>query len=70
MTQSMAAHPDRLLPFDAGTQAIARGLLVEVQHLPLISPHGHIPAEMIADETDAYPDTATATVAETQRISE
>ncbi len=36
-----AVHPDRLLPADARTRAIARSLYAEVRALPLISPHGH-----------------------------
>jgi glucuronate isomerase len=55
MTASTAAHPDRLLPADSGTRAIARDLLAEVQNLPILSPHGHVPAEMIADDTP-FPD--------------
>ncbi|MGX5717527.1 glucuronate isomerase [Arthrobacter sp. MAHUQ-56] len=50
MTMSIAAHPDRLLPADGGTRAIARELLADVQELPIISPHGHVPADMIADD--------------------
>jgi glucuronate isomerase len=55
MSQSIAANPDRLLPADPGTRAIARELLAEVEHLPLISPHGHVPAEMLAEDTP-FPD--------------
>ncbi len=34
-------HPDRLLPPEPGTRAIARALYDEVKALPIISPHGH-----------------------------
>lgn len=34
-------HPDRLFPADADTRAIARGLFASVEHLPIVSPHGH-----------------------------
>jgi glucuronate isomerase len=34
-------HPDRLLPSDPETRAIARRLFGEVHALPIISPHGH-----------------------------
>jgi glucuronate isomerase len=44
-------HPDRLLPADPTTRAIARGLYAAVRHLPIISPHGHVPASWIADDT-------------------
>ncbi|MHA6513134.1 glucuronate isomerase [Tessaracoccus sp. Z1128] len=43
-------HPDRLLPADPGTRAIARELYAQVADLPIISPHGHVPAEWLADD--------------------
>lgn len=50
-------HPDRLLPADPHTRAIARVLLDEVENLPVISPHGHTdPAWFALDE--AFPDPA------------
>ncbi|WP_077489668.1 glucuronate isomerase [Sinomonas mesophila] len=55
MTDSIAANPDRLLPADPGTRAIARELLADVEGLPILSPHGHVPAEMIAEDTP-FPD--------------
>ncbi|GAA2196303.1 glucuronate isomerase [Sinomonas flava] len=55
MTESIAANPDRLLPADPGTRAIARELLADVENLPIISPHGHVPAEMLAEDTP-FPD--------------
>lgn len=50
MTDSLAANPDRLLPADPGTRQIARELYADVEHLPILSPHGHVPAEWIADD--------------------
>ena len=44
-------HPDRLLPADPGTRAIARHLYESVAELPIISPHGHVPAQWLADDT-------------------
>jgi len=44
-------HPDRLLPPDPTTRAIARRLYTEVRDLPIISPHGHVPPEWIAADT-------------------
>jgi glucuronate isomerase len=41
--------PDRLLPTDPGQRAIARELYALVQKLPIVSPHGHVPIEWIAD---------------------
>lgn len=48
---SLTLHPDRLLPVDPTTRAIARELYQQVVDLPIISPHGHVPAEWIADDT-------------------
>ncbi|GAB3280119.1 glucuronate isomerase [Sinomonas notoginsengisoli] len=55
MTNSIGANADRLLPADPGTRQIARELLAEVEHLPIISPHGHVPADWIADNAP-FPD--------------
>ncbi|MDN5857626.1 MAG: glucuronate isomerase [Pseudonocardia sp.] len=44
-------HPDRLLPPDPTTRAIARRLYTAVRDLPVISPHGHVPAAWIAQDT-------------------
>ncbi|WP_066287289.1 glucuronate isomerase [Arthrobacter sp. B6] len=57
MPQSIAANPDRLLPADPGTRSIARDLLQRVQDLPIISPHGHVDAAMIEQNTP-FPDPA------------
>ena len=50
MTGSAALmpHPDRLFPADPGTRAIARRLFETVESLPIISPHGHLDAAMLA----------------------
>jgi len=55
MSASIAAHPDRLLPADPGTRAIARSLLALVEDLPIVSPHGHVDAGILADNTP-FPD--------------
>lgn len=55
MSQSIAAHPDRLLPADPGVREVARELLAKVQDLPIISPHGHIDAAMLVDDLP-FPD--------------
>jgi glucuronate isomerase len=41
-------NPDRLFPADPGTRAIARRLFDAVESLPIISPHGHLDARMLA----------------------
>lgn len=42
--------PDRLFPADPGTRAIARRLYAAVRDQPVISPHGHVPAQWLADD--------------------
>ena len=41
---------DRLLPADPTTRSLARELLATVEDLPIVSPHGHVPATVIADD--------------------
>ena len=44
-------HPDRLLPADPGLRTIARGAATtRSRDLPIISPHGHVPAHWLADD--------------------
>lgn len=47
----LVLKPDRLLPADPTTRAIARELLAEVERLPIVSPHGHTDPRWFA--TDA-----------------
>ncbi|NNN09913.1 MAG: glucuronate isomerase [Acidimicrobiaceae bacterium] len=44
--------PDRLLPADPATREVARELLGCVEELPIVSPHGHVAAAMIAENTN------------------
>ena len=56
MAASLALHPDRLLPAEPGTRAIARRLYSEVRRLPIVSPHGHTdPAWFAGNEPFADP---------------
>jgi glucuronate isomerase len=41
VTRPLTLHPDRLLPADPATRAIARELYAAVKDLPIVSPHGH-----------------------------
>lgn len=41
MSRPLSLHPDRLLPADPATRALARELYASVRGLPIISPHGH-----------------------------
>ncbi|KMM46334.1 MAG: glucuronate isomerase [Cellulomonas sp.] len=45
-----ALHPDRLLPFERELRPIARRLYEQVQHLPILSPHGHVDARLLVDD--------------------
>jgi len=56
MPRPLQLHPDRLLPAEPATRAIARALYESVRDLPIVSPHGHTdPAWFATDEhwTDA-----------------
>ena len=53
----MALHPDRLLPSDPQTRAIARRLYESVAGLPILSPHGHTDPSWYAEDTP-FPDPA------------
>ncbi|MGJ9403349.1 glucuronate isomerase [Arthrobacter sp. KK5.5] len=61
MSPSIAAAPDRLLPSDSAVRAIARDLLALVEDLPIISPHGHVDAAVLAKDTP-FPDPASLLV--------
>lgn len=43
-------HPDRLFPADPTTRDIARELYASVADLPIVSPHGHVPPQWIAED--------------------
>jgi glucuronate isomerase len=43
-------HPDRLLPPETATRAVARRLYDEVRDLPIVSPHGHCDPAWWADD--------------------
>jgi glucuronate isomerase len=49
MPRPLRLDPDRLLPADPATRAIARALYREVAGLPIISPHGHTDPQWFAD---------------------
>jgi glucuronate isomerase len=44
-------HPDRLLPAAPAVRDVARRLHAQVRDLPVVSPHGHVPAAWLADDT-------------------
>lgn len=51
MSEPLTLHPDRLFPADPKTREIARELYARVADLPIISPHGHVPVQWLADDT-------------------
>ena len=50
-------HPDRLLPADPATRAVARNLYERVRAARILSPHGHVDARVLADDAP-FPDPA------------
>jgi glucuronate isomerase len=44
-------HPDRLFPSDPAVRDLARALYDTVEHLPIVSPHGHTDPQWFADDT-------------------
>ncbi|TDP99475.1 MULTISPECIES: glucuronate isomerase [unclassified Leifsonia] len=54
---ALAPHPDRLFPADPGVRDLARRLHAEVATAPILSPHGHVDARMLADD-EPFPDPA------------
>ena len=46
----LALDPDRLLPVEPRTREIARRLYAVVAGLPIVSPHGHVPPEWLAED--------------------
>lgn len=48
---ALELHPDRLLPPEAATRAVARELYQSVADLPIISPHGHVPPQWLSQDT-------------------
>ena len=50
MHQPRRRDPDRLLPADPRTRDIARDLYLRVADAPIVSPHGHVPVEWLAED--------------------
>ncbi len=57
MPATLELDPDRLLPVDPETRAVARGLYESVATLPILSPHGHVDPAMLLDD-NAFSDPA------------
>jgi glucuronate isomerase len=46
----LVLSPDRILPADPGMRSVARRLYDAVRGLPILSPHGHVDAGLLADD--------------------
>lgn len=46
----LVLDPDRLFPADPGVRSVARRLHTAVRDLPIISPHGHVPPQWLAED--------------------
>jgi len=49
MTMPLTLHEDRALPADPGTRLVARRLFDQTRSLPLVCMHGHVEAQVLAD---------------------
>lgn len=58
MSTPLSPHADRLLPADPGVRELARHLYDAVAQAPILSPHGHVDAALLADDAP-FPDPAT-----------
>jgi len=47
---TLALSRERLLPPDPGVRRLAAELYADIADLPIISPHGHVPAQWLADD--------------------
>lgn len=51
MAASLMLHPDRALPLDDRQRAVAKEIYQQTAALPLICMHGHVQADVLADNT-------------------
>jgi glucuronate isomerase len=57
LVKPLRPHPDRALPAEPGVREIARRLYALTRGLPLVCPHGHVDAAVLADD-EPFPDPA------------
>ncbi|GAB6897275.1 glucuronate isomerase [Kineosporia succinea] len=50
MATTLTLHPDRALPADPATRGLARRIHAHTAALPLVSMHGHVEAQVLADD--------------------
>src|SRR5689334_3310321 len=51
MSDSLVLHEDRFFDPDASIRRVARALYDETRELPLVCPHGHVEARLLAENT-------------------
>jgi glucuronate isomerase len=49
-TPALQPHPDRLFPADPELRKLTRRLYESVRDAPIVSPHGHVPAQWLLDD--------------------
>jgi glucuronate isomerase len=49
MSQPWTLDPDRLFDPNPARRSVARSLYEEVENLPIVGPHGHVPPKLLAD---------------------
>lgn len=49
MSEIWTLNPDRLFSPEPSQRGLARQLYAEVENLPIVGPHGHVPPKLIAD---------------------
>src|SRR5690348_6376500 len=49
MFQPLVLHEDRFFDPDPAIRRVARSLYEEIRELPLVCPHGHVEASLLAD---------------------
>jgi glucuronate isomerase len=50
MSEPLKLHPQRFFPADSAVRAIASRIFERVEHLPIISPHGHVDPAWLASD--------------------
>lgn len=53
----ISLHPDRLFPSAPGQREVSRAIFAEIEHLPIVSPHGHLDARLFV-ENEPFTDPA------------
>ena len=50
MSKPWTLEPDRLFDPNPARRSLARSLYTEVEDLPIVGPHGHVPPALLADQ--------------------